>query len=137
MSFLTLIWIFSMIATRGPPITLILLLASFSNSFLGTFISFTLYKYNPFNLSILSPIFSKPFSLNSDLELELIDLVRTMTKNSVGDVAIQDAWKVQWLSSTQLLIKPGEAWVLEFKGKKCVSVFHLPAPVSAHANQGI
>lgn len=34
-------------------------------------------------------------------------------------------------------LKPGEAWVLEFKGKKCVSVFHLPAPVSAHANQGI
>ena len=32
-------------------------------------------------------------------------------------------------------LKPGEAWVLIFKGKKCQEVTHLPAPISAVANQ--
>ena len=31
-------------------------------------------------------------------------------------------------------LKPGEAWVLEFNGKKCTSISHLPAPVSARSN---
>jgi len=47
----------------------------------------------------------------SDIELELIDLLRTMTKNAIGDVAIENAWKVSRLSTTQLLIAPGEAWL--------------------------
>jgi hypothetical protein len=34
-------------------------------------------------------------------------------------------------------LKPGEAWVLEFKGKKCIEIHHLPAPISAAANQEI
>lgn len=29
---------------------------------------------------------------------------------TIGDVAFEDAWKVERLSATQLLIKPGEAW---------------------------
>ena len=31
-------------------------------------------------------------------------------------------------------LKPGEAWVLNFEGKKCIEVSHLPAPVIATAN---
>lgn len=34
-------------------------------------------------------------------------------------------------------LKPGQAWVLEFNGKKCVGISHLIAPVSAHSNQEI
>jgi hypothetical protein len=50
----------------------------------------------------------------SDLELELIDLLRKTVSYNLGDnVAIDDAWKVQRLSATSILIKPGEAW---FKG---------------------
>lgn len=49
----------------------------------------------------------------SDLELEILDVLRQVVKDTIGDVAIEDAWKVSRLSSTQLLIKPGEAW---FKG---------------------
>ena len=32
-------------------------------------------------------------------------------------------------------LKPGEAWVLIFKGKKCIQVSHLSAPISEVANQ--
>lgn len=49
----------------------------------------------------------------SDMELEIIDLLRRTMKTVVGDVAIDDAFKVSRLSATQLLIEPGEAW---FKG---------------------
>lgn len=49
----------------------------------------------------------------SDLELEIYDLLRSVVKTTIGDVALQDAWEVSKLSSTELLIKPGEAW---FKG---------------------
>lgn len=47
----------------------------------------------------------------TDLELEMIDLSRQVIKQSLGDVAIGNAWKVTMLNSTQLLISPGEAWV--------------------------
>lgn len=47
----------------------------------------------------------------TDLELELIDLLRKQLKNSMGDFAVEDSWKVERLSSTQLRIKPGEAWL--------------------------
>lgn len=46
----------------------------------------------------------------SDIELEMLDLLRRMTESTVGDVAIDNAWKVQRLNSTQLLVSPGEAW---------------------------
>lgn len=49
----------------------------------------------------------------SDIELELIDLLRKTVQSTVGDVAIDDAWKVTRLTSTELLISPGDAW---FKG---------------------
>lgn len=49
----------------------------------------------------------------SDIELELLDLLRKVTMETIGDVALEDAWKVERLSATQLLIKPGPAW---FKG---------------------
>jgi hypothetical protein len=49
-------------------------------------------------------------SENTDLELEILDLLRSVVKNTVGDIAIADAWKVERLSATELLIKPGEAW---------------------------
>ena len=45
-----------------------------------------------------------------DVELEIIDLFRKAVKDTIGDVALADAWKVEFLSHTQLLIKPGEAW---------------------------
>ncbi len=56
----------------------------------------------------------------TDLELELLDLLRTMTKNAIGDVALEDAWQVSRLSTTQLLIKPGEAW---FRGLPFINRF--------------
>jgi 8-oxo-dGTP diphosphatase len=34
-------------------------------------------------------------------------------------------------------LKPGEAWVLEFKKKKCLKIDHIPAPIIAGANQEI
>lgn len=49
----------------------------------------------------------------SDVELEVLDSLRKLVRSSLGDVAVADAWKVERLNTTQLLIKPGEAW---FKG---------------------
>lgn len=49
----------------------------------------------------------------TDLELEVLEVLRNVVRNTIGDVAVADAWKVQKLSDTELLIKPGEAW---FKG---------------------
>lgn len=50
----------------------------------------------------------------TDLELEIMDLLRQTVVATLGDdVAIEDAWKVERLSATQILINPGEAW---FKG---------------------
>jgi len=49
----------------------------------------------------------------TDLELELLEQLRASVKATIGDVALEDAWKVERLSDTELLIKPGEAW---FKG---------------------
>ena len=49
----------------------------------------------------------------TDLELEVLDLLREVVKATIGDVAIEDAWKVERLSDTQILIKPGQAY---FKG---------------------
>lgn len=49
----------------------------------------------------------------TDLELELVDLLRTTIESTIGNVSIDDAWKVTKLNATQLLISPGEAW---FKG---------------------
>src|SRR5690242_3967938 len=49
----------------------------------------------------------------TDLELEILDVLRKAVQQTIGDVALEDAWKVERLSSTQLLVKPGEAW---FKG---------------------
>jgi len=46
----------------------------------------------------------------SDIELELLDLLREQVKNTMGDVALDEAWKVEKLSDNQILIKPGEAW---------------------------
>ena len=34
-------------------------------------------------------------------------------------------------------LKPGQAWILEFNGNKCIGISHVEAPVSAHASQGI
>jgi len=48
-----------------------------------------------------------------DIELEILDVLRDVVKQTIGDVALADAWKVEKLSDTELLIKPGEAW---FKG---------------------
>ena len=50
----------------------------------------------------------------TDLELEILDVLRKSIISTLGDnVAFEDAWKVEKLSSTEILIKPGEAW---FKG---------------------
>lgn len=49
----------------------------------------------------------------SDIELEILDVLRKVVKETIGDVALEEAWKVEKLSSTELLVKPGEAW---FKG---------------------
>lgn len=50
----------------------------------------------------------------TDLELEILDLLRQSTRDILGEnIAIEDAWKVEKLSDTELLIKPGQAW---FKG---------------------
>lgn len=46
----------------------------------------------------------------TDVELELVDFARRLVKSSLGDHAIGDAWKVQVLSPTTLLVSPGEAW---------------------------
>lgn len=48
----------------------------------------------------------------SDLQLESLQVLRKAIEKSLGSaVAIDDAWKVELLSSTQILIKPGQAWV--------------------------
>ena len=48
----------------------------------------------------------------SDLELEILDLLRKTVEKTLGsEVAVGDAWKVERLSATEILIKPGEAWV--------------------------
>lgn len=47
----------------------------------------------------------------SDMELEILDLLRKTVASTVGDVAIDNAWKVTRLTTTQLLIEPGEAWI--------------------------
>jgi len=48
----------------------------------------------------------------TDLELEILDVLRKTVQNTLGSaVAVEDAWKVTKLSATQLLIQPGEAWV--------------------------
>lgn len=52
-------------------------------------------------------------SEGTDLELELLDQMRRETQAQFGDVAINDAWKVERLNATQVLIKPGDAF---FKG---------------------
>ena len=49
-------------------------------------------------------------SENTDLELEILDLLRHTVRNTVGDIAIGDAWKVERLSNTELVVRPGEAW---------------------------
>jgi hypothetical protein len=49
----------------------------------------------------------------TDLELEVLDLLRKVVSTTLGDVAVEDAFKVERLSDTQILIKPGQAW---FKG---------------------
>jgi hypothetical protein len=49
-------------------------------------------------------------SEGTDLELELLDQMRRETQAQFGDVAINDAWKVERLSATQVLIKPGDAY---------------------------
>lgn len=46
----------------------------------------------------------------TDLELEMLNQLRNAVRKTVGDVAIEDAWKVSRLSATQLLIAPGDAW---------------------------
>lgn len=46
----------------------------------------------------------------TDLELELQDFARELVRQTVGDVAIADGWKVERLNATQLLVKPGDAW---------------------------
>jgi hypothetical protein len=45
-----------------------------------------------------------------DLQLESMDLLKELVRKTLGDVAISDSWKVERLSDTEILIKPGEAW---------------------------
>ena len=52
-------------------------------------------------------------SEGTDIELELLDQMRKTIEDSIGNIAIADAFKVERLTDTTLLIKPGEAW---FKG---------------------
>lgn len=48
----------------------------------------------------------------TDLELEILDQLRKIVKETVGEsVAIDDAWKIVRLNATQVLINPGQAWV--------------------------
>ena len=46
----------------------------------------------------------------SDIELELLTQMRNIVKQTIGDVALGDAWKILKLSDTELLIRPGEMW---------------------------
>jgi len=75
-------------------------------------------KFNTFRTSryLRSKFVEGKFLLASeatDLELEIMDLLRKQVQRILGDVAIEDAWKVEKLNDTQILIKPGIAW---FKG---------------------
>lgn len=48
----------------------------------------------------------------SDLQLESLQTIRKVIEKSLGDaVAIENAWKVELYSSTEILIRPGDAWV--------------------------
>lgn len=49
-------------------------------------------------------------SENTDIELELMDLLRQNVRNSIGNAFIRDAFKVEKLSDTTLLVKPGNGW---------------------------
>jgi hypothetical protein len=46
----------------------------------------------------------------TDLELELLDFAREMLRKTMGNFAVGEGWKVERLSNTELLIKPGELW---------------------------
>ena len=51
-------------------------------------------------------------SEGSDLQLESLQTIRDTIQKSLGSAfAIDNAWQVEVFSSTQLLIKPGDAWV--------------------------
>lgn len=51
-------------------------------------------------------------SEGTDLQLEIVDLLRATVEATLGpEVALKDAWKVERLSATTILIKPGDAWV--------------------------
>ena len=45
-----------------------------------------------------------------DVELEILDTLRRTVQKLVGDIAIDDAFKVSRFGVKQLLIEPGEAW---------------------------
>lgn len=48
----------------------------------------------------------------TDLELEVLDLLRKVVRETMGEaVAVEDAWKIKRLNATQILIEPGQAWV--------------------------
>lgn len=48
----------------------------------------------------------------SDLQLESLQVLRKSIEKSLGSaIAVGEAWKVELYSPTQLLIKPGDAWV--------------------------
>lgn len=47
---------------------------------------------------------------NEALELEMLDLMRKEIQNTFGDIAIGDAWKVEMLSSNEVLLKTGIAY---------------------------
>lgn len=47
----------------------------------------------------------------TDLELEILDVLRKSIVDTLGEnVAFEDAWKVSKISSTEILVSPGEAW---------------------------
>ena len=46
----------------------------------------------------------------TDLELELLDILKTNVKSILGDIAIDSSWKCEVLSNTEILVRPGEAW---------------------------
>lgn len=46
----------------------------------------------------------------TDVELEILDQLRKAVAKTVGNIAIEDAWKVSRLSTNQLSIAPGDAW---------------------------
>lgn len=46
----------------------------------------------------------------TDLQLEMIDQLRSNIKTQIGNVALDDSFKVEKLTETTLLIRSGEAW---------------------------